>query len=288
MIPKRIYLCGGGVNVIAHVGVLKELEERKYLSAVREWIGVSAGALMALCLVIGYTLDEIEHFYLKFDFTNLIDIDSAPGWILNYGLDTGQKLRKLIEACLHVKGLSDEITFKELCELRGNSYRVFVTDLHDAELIEFSDRKTPDRKVVDAVTASMSLPYYFQPVVDSDSGHFLIDGGTISNYPLYRLTPSELSETLGIYLRTMPPQIKELDLQDLAFRPVQILLSMRAKFEMRQYMSQTINVELGHRNSINFEIGEDEKQEMIKLGREATLAFFRSRATHIQRRFSVS
>jgi predicted acylesterase/phospholipase RssA len=286
MIPKRIYLSGGGVTVIAHMGALKELQKRGYLASVREWVGVSAGALLSLCLVIGYTLEEIEDFYLRFDFTNLVDIDSAPGWIINYGLDTGNKLRKLVEACLHVKGLSETITFQELCN-RGLSFRIFVTDLHRAELVEYSDRLTPNRSVVDAVTASMSLPYYFQPVIDSETGHFLIDGGTISNYPLYMLTHEELAETLGIYLRTVPSAVEELEIQDLAFRPVQILLSMRARFETRQYMSQTILVELGHKSAIDFGIANDMKLDMIRMGREATVAFFKQRASTLQRRYSV-
>jgi predicted acylesterase/phospholipase RssA len=288
MIPKRIYLSGGGVTVIAHMGVLKELNRRGYLASVREWIGVSAGALLSLCLTIGYTLDEIEDFYLRFDFTNLVDIDSAPGWIINYGLDTGNKLRKLVEACLHVKGLSETITFQELSAIRGISFRIFVTDLHRAELLEYSDRLTPNRSVVEAVTASMSLPYYFQPVIDSETGHFLIDGGTMSNYPLYMLTPSELAETLGIYLRTVPSVREELEIQDLAFRPVQILLSMRARFETRQYMGQTILVELGHKSAIDFGIDNDVKREMIRAGKEATEAFFKQRASTIRRRYSVS
>jgi predicted acylesterase/phospholipase RssA len=287
MIPKRIYLSGGGVTVIAHMGALKELQKRGYLASVREWVGVSAGALLSLCLVIGYTLEEIEDFYLRFDFTNLVDIDSAPGWIINYGLDTGNKLRKLVEACLHVKGLSETITFEELSNHRGLSFRIFVTDLHRAELVEYSDRLTPNRSVVDAVTASMSLPYYFQPVIDSETGHFLIDGGTMSNYPLYMLTHEELAETLGIYLRTVPSAVEELEIQDLAFRPVQILLSMRARFETRQYMSQTILVELGHKNAIDFGIDNAMKQEMIRMGREATIAFFKKRASTLQRRYSV-
>ena len=286
MIPKRIYLSGGGVTVIAHMGALKELQKRGYLASVREWVGVSAGALLSLCLVIGYTLEEIEDFYLRFDFTNLVDIDSAPGWIINYGLDTGNKLRKLVEACLHVKGLSETITFKELCN-RGTSFRIFVTDLHRAELVEYSDRLTPNRSVVDAVTASMSLPYYFQPVIDSETGHFLIDGGTMSNYPLYMLTHEELAETLGIYLRTVPSAVEELEIQDLAFRPVQILLSMRARFETRQYMTQTILVELGHKSAIDFGIDNAMKQDMIRMGREATVAFFKQRASTLRRRYSV-
>jgi NTE family protein len=287
MIPKRMYLCGGGINVIAHIGVLKELQRRFMLRNVREWIGVSAGALMALCLVIGFTLVEIEQVYIKFDFTNISDIDSAPGWIINYGMDTGNKLRKLIEACLHIKGISETVTFKELYDLYRISYRIFVTDLHDAKLIQFSAIDTPDRCIVEAVQASMSIPYYFQPVIDSTNSHILMDGGVISNYPLFMLSEKELGETLGIYLRTGPAKIEELQLHDFALRPLQLALSMRGQYEAQQYAKQTIVVHLGPRSPIHLTITEEEKLEMIKMGVNATVDFYKSKYCKPVRRYSV-
>ena len=109
----------------------------------------------------------------------------------------------------------------------------------------------------------------------------------MSNYPLYMLSHEELAETLGVYLRTVPSPMEELEIQDLAFRPVQILLSMRARFETRQYMGQTILVELGQKNAIDFGINNEMKKEMIRMGRDATIAFFKQRVSTIQRRYSV-
>lgn len=287
MIPKRIFLCGGGVNVVTHIGVLKELHRKSMLRAVREWMGVSAGALMALCIAIGYTFEELEQIYMKFDFRNIADLDSAPGWIINYGMDTGNKLRKLVEACLHIKGLSETITFQEVHEKFKISFRVFATDLQLAKLITFSEVVTPTRSVVEAVTASMSIPYYFQPVIDSINSHFLMDGAVISNYPLFMLSEVELRDTLGIYLRTGPAPVEELQVQDFAFRPLQIVLSSRGKFEISQYENQTILIDIGSRNSLHLEISEKEKLELIGMGRAAVQQYMMKSLKRITRRYSV-
>ena len=67
MIPYRIYLSGGGICAMAHVGALLELSKRIPLKAIKEWMGVSAGSLMAMCLCIGYTLEDLVDFSLRFD-----------------------------------------------------------------------------------------------------------------------------------------------------------------------------------------------------------------------------
>ena len=288
LIPRQIYLCGGGVNVIAHLGALKVLQAKNYLKNIKSWLGVSAGALMALCFVIGFTVEEIEQVYMKFDFTNVSDIDSAPGWIMNCGMDTGHRLRKLIEAVLHIKGYSDTVTFKELNEKCHISLKVYVTDLNLAKLICFSAKDTPDRSVVDAVRASMSIPYYFQPFIDPETNHILVDGAVISNYPFFMLSPHEASETLGIFIDTSPAQLEEMGVDDILLRPMRIVLSMRSKYEVELYKDQTIYISGGDRNPVNFSISEESKKELMELGRNAAEDYFKNtKKAKPRRRYSV-
>ncbi len=54
--PRRIVLSGGGMRAVAHIGALQVLEARGHLAHVKEYVGVSAGAFLAFCLAIGYTL----------------------------------------------------------------------------------------------------------------------------------------------------------------------------------------------------------------------------------------
>lgn len=289
MILRRIYLCGGGVNVIAHLGALKVLQTTQDFKNIKEWIGISAGALMAMCFVIGFTIEEIEQIYLKFDFTNVSDIDSAPGWIMNCGMDTGHRLRKLIEACLHIKGYSETITFKELYEKRNISFKVFVTDLNDAKMVCFSTATTPDRMIVDAVRASMSIPYYFQPFIDPVTNHVLVDGAVISNYPFFMFNEQELNETLGIFLNTTLPPSEELSMDDILLRPLRIVLSMRSKYEIEQHRLRTIVVSIGPRNPVNLSISEEDKKELLEMGRKAAEDYLKNQINKKPiRRYSVS
>ena len=290
MLPYRVYLSGGGMCAIAHVGALIELSNHIPLKAIKEWMGVSAGSLVAMCTCIGFTLEELYEVCIRFDFTNIKEYDSVPGWLLHFGIDTGEKLHKLIEACLHVKGLSSELTFKECYDKFGKSLKIVVTDLNDAKSISYCPKETPNYKVADAVRASMSYPYYFQPFICPVSGHHLSDGGVISNYPLFLLPKEEHSRTLSILIRTSiktRENLMDLDIEDLIMLPIQIVLTERTNIEARFYDAQCIQIRLGNLNILEFSFDEKTKTFIVEKGKEAVNEYFKTRAKP-QRRHSVS
>jgi len=290
MIPYRIYLSGGGMCAMAHVGALIELSKTIPLKTIKEWMGVSAGALVVMCVCIGYTLTELEDLCVRFDFRNIKEFDSVPGWLLHFGLDTGERLHKLIDACLHVKGLSSDITFKECYEKFGKSLRVVATDLNEAKPINFSPENTPDYKVSDAVRASMTYPYYFQPFICPISGHFLIDGGVISNYPLFVLPEEEHNRTLSILIRTSiktHENLVEADIEDLIMRPLQIGLTERTNIEARFYDSLCIQIDLGNLNILEFSFDEETKMFIVETGKKAVMDYFKNYPKP-KRRYSIT
>ena len=218
---------------MAHVGALIELSKHVPLHAVKEWMGVSAGSLVAMCLCIGFTLEELLEFCVRFDFSHIKEMDSVPGWILHFGMDTGERLHRLIQACLHVKGLSSEYTFQECLTQFGLSLRIVATDLNDATPVIFSPTTTPDYCIADAVRASMSVPYYFQPFICPESGHYLVDGGVISNHPLFVLPDEEHRRTLSILIRTSVEKmenIADMEMDEFMMRPLNIVLIERVKW----------------------------------------------------------
>jgi len=279
MLPYRIYLSGGGMCAIAHVGALMELSTQISLKAIKEWMGVSAGSLVAMCVCIGFTLDELYQLCVEFDFTNIKEYDSVPGWLIHFGIDTGERLHKLVEACLHVKGLSSDFTFKECYEKFGKSLKVVATDLNDAKSITYCLKDTPDYKVANAVRASMSYPYYFQPLVCPNSGHYLADGSIISNYPLFVLPKEEHSKTLSILIRTTMKHHKNLmeaELEDLIMLPIQIILTERTNIEAKFYDSQCIQINLGNLNILEFSFDEDTKKVIVDKGKKAVIEYFKN------------
>lgn len=289
IIPKRVYLSGGGVCAIAHVGALKELSNHIPLNAVKEWMGVSAGALVAMCLCIGFSLDELENFCMRFDFTNIKEYDSIPGWLLHFGIDTGERLHKLIDACLHVKGLSSDITFRECQEKFKKSLRVTATDLNDGCLKTFSSDNTPNYKISNAVRASMSYPYYFQPFICPDTSHYLSDGGLVSNYPLFILPKEEYNKTLSLLIRTGVKREDDLDscnLEKMIARPIHIIFSERTNNEAKVYDSHCIHIHLGDVNILEFSFDEKTKSEIFIKGKQAVNDFFKSYQKP-KRRYSI-
>ena len=275
---------------MAHVGALFELSNHIPLKAIKEWMGVSAGSLVAMCICIGFSLEELSDLCIRFDFTNIKEYDSVPGWLLHFGIDTGERLHRLIEACLHVKGLSSNFTFKECYDKFGKSLKVVATDLNDAKSITFCHKLTPNYKISDAVRASMSYPYYFQPFICPVSGHHLSDGGVISNYPLFVLPKEEHSRTLSILIRTSVEKkenLMDLDIEELIGRPITIVLTERTNIEARFYDSHCIQVRLGKLNILEFAFDEETKNFIIKKGKEAVMEYFKNYPKPA-RRYSVS
>jgi predicted acylesterase/phospholipase RssA len=290
MLPYRIYLSGGGICAMAHVGALIELANHIPLKAIKEWMGVSAGSLVAMCITIGFSLDELYDFCVRFDFNHIKEVDSVPGWILHFGMDTGERLHRLIEACLHVKGLSSDFTFKECYEKFGRSLRIVATDLNEASAKIFSPTDTPDYKISNAVRASMTYPYYFQPFICPESGHYLVDGGVISNYPLFIIPKEEHRNTLSILIRISIKKIEELselEIDKLITRPLFVALNEKTNIETQLYNVKCIKIHLGELNVLEFSFGEETKSMIIQKGKEAVLDFFKEHPKP-ERRKSIS
>ena len=290
MLPHRIYLSGGGMCAMAHVGALLELSKTISLKMIKEWMGVSAGALVSMCLCIGFTLDELCDFCVRFDFSNIKEMDSIPGWILHFGFDTGERLHRLVQACLRVKGLSSEITFQECYERFGVSLRIITTDLNTATPKVFSPTDTPTYKVSNAVRASMTVPYYFQPFICPESGHFLFDGAVISNYPLFLIPKEEHKHTLSILIRSAiekKDDLNELELDDLVLRPLSIMYVQKTEFEAFFYDSPCIHIMLGKINVMDFSFDEQTKNNIVQTGKTAVEEYFK-RQPIIKRRNSFS
>jgi NTE family protein len=287
MLPRILYLCGGGVNTVAHIGVLEELQKEGYLQLVREWAGVSAGAMLAMCLSTGFTLPECREFMVGFDFREVTDPDEAPGWLVHFGFDTGNRLLRLAEVLLRQKGFAPTATFDDLHKQTHIRLRIYATDLNTGELLEYSAAKTPTYCVAHAVRASMSIPYYFQPFRCPVTNHMLADGGVYSNFPLHTFSSRELRDTLAVAFLNSTDTKEELEVMDLCMRPVSVLTTARTPADIRPFLHQTICVQIGARSPVHFEINEKERTELVEQGRLAVREYF-LRARKPVRRYSVS
>lgn len=297
--PKRIVFTGGGLRSLGHFGVLEVLEKKGLLKHVKEYIGVSAGALVGFSRMLGYTIEEIKKVVTEFDFTVLQN--AHPELVLDffstYGMDSGERLERFLKSLLRVKGFSPELTFREWSTQfpKAPRLRCYATNLNTSKLKEFSVSATPDTTLVYALRCSMSLPLYFTPVKEAETGHYFVDGGVIHNFPMNYLTEEEKEESLGVSFLYSKNTVEEISdfvgfftqLYNCGFNP-------RTYQVQKENKLRCIVIPTTKMSAYNFDLTKEFRQELIDLGRKAAedycTNYLKLLGKHTKpiRRFSVS
>ncbi|MPQ67409.1 MULTISPECIES: patatin-like phospholipase family protein [unclassified Pseudomonas] len=194
--PKiGLVLSGGAARGLAHIGVLKALEEQGIkIDAIA---GTSMGAVIGGLYASGYKIDELEKLALGIDWKQALS-DAPPREDIPFrrkqddrdflvkqqlsfrddgslglplGVIQGQNLALLLESTLaHASGTRD---FDKL----PIPFRAVATDIASGEKVVFRRGHLPQ-----VVRASMSIPAVFAPV--ELDGRLLVDGGMTDNIPL--------------------------------------------------------------------------------------------------------
>ena len=205
---KRIglVLSGGSAKGLAHIGVLKVLEEEKV--PVEYITGTSMGSIVGGLYAAGYTVEEIEKFAVETDwfamFTDNIPRDKK-GAIRNYfedkntialpfqgfsvnfpsGAIGGKSISSNLNDLLY--GVEDVNDFRKFPQ----KFALVATDLESGEAVMIDKGSLPI-----AIRASMSLPTVISPV--RYQGKLLIDGGIVRNLPVQEIKVLGADYTIGV------------------------------------------------------------------------------------------
>lgn len=159
-------LGGGGAKGLAHIGVLKVLEEEKI--PIEMIAGTSMGAVIGAIYATGKNSKQTEELALKIGLKGMIKwVD--PG-LSKMGLIKGKKITDFL------KSIIGEIKFADL----KIPFACLATDLKKGEKLVI---KTGS--VVEGVRASTSVVGVFPPVKWGE--RFLVDGGLINPVPISTL-----------------------------------------------------------------------------------------------------
>lgn len=286
--PRILAFSGGGALCLAHIGVLKSLSSHGLLSSVKECVGISAGAIISLLYVLGYTLDEIERLSLALDFTAFaprFEPDMLLSLYTTWGLDTGDIAERFIRSLFTAKGMSPDSTFANLGK-RGMRLRCYATEIKTATMKEFSYTETPDIPVTFAIRATISIPVLFTPVRDSD-GSIYMDGGIIHNTPLPFLKSSEIIDTLCVHLDTSHKNMGDITAMDACKSLYSSLTKIRNDSLVKKYSTYIINVPVYGEMPIRDVYPLEYKNRLIKIGYAACETFLKKKVRP-PRRFSAS
>ena len=191
-----LVLGGGGARGVAHIGVLKVLDEMRIpISCVA---GTSMGSLVGGVYAAGVPVDEIQARLAEIDWDELFT-DDPPRKEKPYRakrddhenlfrFELGQRGNSLLAPPGSTGGYKVEFLLRELVERAGNfpdqdfdqlpiPYRAIATDIEQGTIKEFSRGD-----LVKAMRASMSVPGAIAPV--TIDGVLYVDGGLLQNLPI--------------------------------------------------------------------------------------------------------
>lgn len=203
-----IVFSGGGARGIAHLGLLKALEEFGIKASVVS--GTSAGAIAGAFYAAGYSATEILNILKKghiFSFSNLL--------IKRQGLFAMKGFHDIYLECFPSNSFDD---------LQIPLY-IAATDILKGELVYFSSGNLSH-----AILASSCLPILFHPVKYNET--LYVDGGVMNNFPIEPLL-NQCDIIIGSYVNSIKKEVDKVNMNNILDRCFH--LAMKSSVEQKTH-----------------------------------------------------
>ncbi|TDD97399.1 patatin-like phospholipase family protein [Flavobacterium cellulosilyticum] len=204
-----IVLSGGGARGIAHLGILKALEEFGTKPSVIS--GTSAGAIAGAFYARGFSFEEILIILKKghfFNYSNLL--------IKKQGFFSMKGFEKIYSNYFPTNSFSD---------LNIPLY-VAATDVLKGEIVYFSSGD-----ISQSLMASSCFPVIFQPVKYMET--YFVDGGVLDNFPIKPLL-NQCEIIIGIYVNSIKKEINEIHMNNIIDRSFHLALYNSVKNKIKK------------------------------------------------------
>jgi NTE family protein len=247
---KYLVLGPASMGIYSLIGALKARESS--LADVREISGSSAGAILALFLAVGMSVDEILDASLSLDIPTFVKI-RLGSFFNKFGfVDMGPIRKKLVEIC------GGDPTFNEL------ETRIYISAfcLNTTETVYFSKDTHPDMKVIDAVCMSMAVPFIFACGKYED--RMYVDGGTKEEFPLTPFLDKKPHEVMCVRIKMNKIYRETID-NPKQFVDV-IVRSALSNRETFDYPMDIVEVNVGDTDVFNFSMDYEEKIRLFNMG----------------------
>jgi NTE family protein len=305
-----LVLEGGGVKGLGLVGAIAVLEEHGFSFV--HVAGTSAGAIVGALVAAGIPAKELHELLCGVDWTRFrdggwLDHLGVPGKTISalasQGIYTGEYLTTWLGGLLAEHGV---VHFADLRTTEADStlpphhwYRLVVmtSDVSQGELRRLPwdyprYGLEPDQvRVVDAVRASMAIPFFYAPVKVQDkiagTESWLVDGGLLSNFPVDVFDRSDGQPprwpTVGIKLSAQPGSLRGVRNEivgsaSLTRAMLQTMMGSHDQLVLDDpaVLARTITVDTMKVRATDFEIDSTTQDQLYENGRRAATEFLGS------------
>jgi predicted acylesterase/phospholipase RssA len=269
---KYIVFSSGAMGGLAHIGAWKAIEESNLNLKIKGMSGCSMGSVIATLASIGFSAREMELIALKFRYDDYSDLQLRLLYN-KFGLETGDKLMKLLEKLIKWKTNKRNLTFLDHWVLTGRQLWINAACIEDQKCKYYSVFTTPNMKIVSAIRRSISVPYLFSAVRTKKKTY--IDGGCYDPVPAKMFLP-ELTICLNVRnnkVKINTDKSSKLSLNILSFSSI-LFGGMFTQLNMLRFARQEqdnwkmIYIYTGI-DSVKFSLEDTEIQRVIDIGYNA-------------------
>lgn len=192
-----LVMSGGGAKGIAHVGVIKALEE--YDIPIDYVIGTSMGGVVAGIYAAGYSASQVEEIMLSPTFLKWVNGEFEVGYNYYIYRDTPNSsfislklsLDSTFNATVNTSLVSDatlnfalpEYLSKASATANNNFDSLFVpARIMAADVFTQNEMILKNASLPLALRATLSVPFFYKPIKIDDK--YLFDGGVYNNFPV--------------------------------------------------------------------------------------------------------
>jgi NTE family protein len=201
---KHLVISGGSIWGLSAFGIIYEAISCGFLNTddIVSIYGTSVGSVVGLIISLKIDHNIIKDFLInrpceilyKKSMCSVLEVFDRKGLIQhNFFIDFFSPLLKSVD-------LEMNITMKELYDYNGIEFHIYVTELNSFKLVDISYKTHPDWEVLEAISASCSIPLLFSPLIKDNKCY--IDGGFFLNYPISKCIENveNRDEIFGILL----------------------------------------------------------------------------------------
>lgn len=202
-----LILAGNSTNAVVTLGALQYLYDNGLMSNIKNYVGVSSGAILSTLLLIGYKpLELLTYFCVEKIFKRMIQFNISNILLLRKPLMTFEPIEKILEVLI-IEKMGFVPTMKAAEKLFHKKIVFTSYNLTDDKEEYITSEKYADVSVINGIRMSSTFPLIFEPFKYGDK--LYLDGGLFNNFPLE--CGEKLSETKCIGIVTNNPQKKYSD-----------------------------------------------------------------------------
>jgi NTE family protein len=259
--PFTLVLSGGGLKGLAHIGVLRALEERGLVPNLV--VGSSIGSLIAAAWAAGVPAQKMEaraRMVRRRDVFQVARADVAFRRLLAPALYRREPLEALIAS------LVGNVTFGDL----QRRLLINTVDLHSGMQVMWGLPGLRNARVADAVAASCALPGIFPP--REINGRAYVDGAVVENLPVRMAASLGEGPILAINVAATSVLRSEIETQGFAatyIRGLEIVMQTQIESQLRDWKGPPlvlVQPRVAHISMFAF----DKAEELIESGYRAT------------------